>query len=304
MIDKLEDVFIWTEAYNCGELLTPFLSSYIKHNNLPIHVFGSAFDLNMAKLESPLIKKVGLSNLNFRGRINLENKILEGYKKGHKGTSVLWAYLIQSRKERFLMHIDADTIFLGDVVSFFFRDNQYSEFGLMGSRRPYKYRAYRKSGIDSFLLNRRPDTVNTDCFLFDKDLIPKSSSWLLERKIRGRRTSFFPVVDFFDPISFNILKYGGRIKYIDSPSQDKSGETNYNSDFFNRRINFAAVGSGINFYKNAKVEVPIGYRRFALASWSTYSKYVLGIDLGMELHDDPELISKLQRLDKVNWRLQ
>ena len=48
---------------------------------------------------------------------SIEEKILKGYKKGHKGTAILWDYLINSRTEKILIHLDSDTIFLNDIVT-------------------------------------------------------------------------------------------------------------------------------------------------------------------------------------------
>lgn len=299
------EVFIWTEAFNCGELLTPFLSSYLKHHQFPINVFGSDEDLRMIGIESDLVKKRPLSCPLQAKTSPVERRILKGYENGHIGTSVLWAHLIKTRTEQYLLHLDADSIFLGDVLSLFFEDNRYENYKLMGSRRPYLNRTYRKKGIDSFLLNRRPDVVNTDCFLFDRHYVSRWNTRLLEKRIQGKRTSLAPVVDFFDPISFEIMrKKGGSVYYLDSPDLGFHGVTNYDSPIFERRINFAAVGSGINFYKNPSVNVPEGYRNFALSSYATYAKYVLDLDIGIDPHDDVELITRLKSLDRENWRLR
>jgi hypothetical protein len=300
--NNLEDVFIWTEAFNCGELLTPFLSSYVKYHNQPINVFGSKKDLDLISVNSPLIIRREFSKTD-TNQVRVEENILKGYKKGHKGTSILWTHLIKERKESYLLHIDADTLFLGDVISHFCENDHKRDFDLLGTRRPYMWRGYRKTGLDGVLLNNRPDTVNTDCFMFDRRLVQKTHKWLLERKIRGKRTGFLPVVDFFDPIAFDIIKKGGEVYYLDSPNAGRSAKTNFESEIFNKRINFAAVGSGINFYKNPEIVVPIGYKNFALSSWATYAKYILDIDLNIEIHTDYELISRLKRLDKINWKL-
>lgn len=299
------NVFIWTEAFNCGELLTPFLSSYLKHHRQTINVFGSIEDLNMISINAEQIRKHPLSDSNRPEIIETERRIINGYEKGHVGTSILWAHLIKTRTEQYLLHLDADSIFLGDVLSLFFEDNLYENYKLMGSRRPYLNRTYRKKGIDSFLLNRRPDVVNTDCFLFDRHYVSRWNTRLLEKRIQGKRTSLAPVVDFFDPISFEIMrKKGGSVYYLDSPDLGFHGVTNYDSPIFERRINFAAVGSGINFYKNPSVNVPEGYRNFALSSYATYAKWVLDLDIGIDPHNDVELITRLKSLDRENWRLR
>lgn len=298
------NVFIWTEAYNCGELLNPFLSSYLEHHHHAINVYGSNDDLDMISIKSALIKKCSLSASKQSEIIQTERRIIKGYEKGHVGTSILWAHLIKTRTEQYLLHLDADTIFLGDVISLFFEDNRYKNYKLMGSRRPYLNRTYRKKGIDSFLLNRRLDVVNTDCFLFDRHYVSRWHTRLLEKRIQGKRTSLAPVVDFFDPISFEIMRKGGSVYYLDSPDLGFHGVTNYDSPIFERRINFAAVGSGINFYKNPMVKVAEGYRNFALSSYATYAKYLLDLDIGINPHDDVELNTRLKSLDRENWRLR
>jgi hypothetical protein len=70
-----------------------------------------------------------------------------------------------------------------------------------------------------------------------------------------------------------------------------------------KRISFAAVGSGINFYNNSEVITSPGYKKFALASYSLYSKYILNRDLNIEILNDDLIISKLKKLDKLNWKI-
>ena len=104
------DVFIWTEAYNCGEILNPMLNSYIRHNKYPINIFGTENDLAYIKTQSPLLKHQNLKNT--KGLIKIENRILQKYKHGHKGTAELWSHIITNRPEKYYLHLDSDTIFL------------------------------------------------------------------------------------------------------------------------------------------------------------------------------------------------
>ena len=104
----VKDVFIWTEAFNCGEILNPMLESYLYHHEYELNVFGTVDDFNEVNISSPLLI---YHNLNKNEKtLKLENKILNGYKSGHKGTSELWTYLISKRKERYFLHIDSDTV--------------------------------------------------------------------------------------------------------------------------------------------------------------------------------------------------
>ena len=300
---SMDKVFIWTEAFNCGEILTPMLSSYIKHNSNRIYVFGTKSDLEKVEITSPQIVLASIDELNTCESPNFERKILKSYKKGHKGTSKLWSYLIKFRPEQFFLHIDADTIFLGDTTSILVEAVASGKFALAGSRRPYFNRPYRKSGIDGWLLDRLPDTVNTDCFAFDKSYINTFPFWNLNRKIVGKRPLRNPVIDFFDPITFEIIRKNGKVLYVDSPDQGDIGIVNWESDFHTKRISFAAVGSGVNFFKNPHIKVPTGYRDFALSSYSLYSHYLLRKDIGLHMHNDENMIRKLSRLNTETWSL-
>jgi hypothetical protein len=297
-----EKVFVWTEAFNCSELLDPMLKSYLTHHNHKIHVFATEKDFEDVRITSPLIVREILSKSSIKGKI-VEKILLSKFKSGHSGTAYLWAHLITSRKEKIFLHVDADTIFvnesLNDLINAICQDN----YSLAGSRRPYKFRVYRRNGKDGQMLNLRPDVVNTDCFAFTLEYIKKFPKFWLRRKIKGKRISFRPIVDFFDPISFEIMSKGGKVKYMDSPENGSSSVTNNSSDFMQRRISFAAVGSGINIYKNPKIKTSKGYAKFALASYSLYSKEILGIDLGLESLKDMELVNKIRRLDKNTWRI-
>jgi hypothetical protein len=296
-----DNVFIWTEAFNCGEILNPMIASYLKHNDFILNVFGTSEDLKEVHSSSPLLKFHDLRKN--KKTIKIEKKILNSYKSGHKGTAELWSYLVRSRDERYFLHLDSDTIILDDVITELITYAKVDGYSLVGSRRPYLNRTYRKSGLDGVMLNRLPDVVNTDCFVFDKELISLKPSWNLRRKIWGKRPLSHPVVDFFDPISFEIINKGGKVCYIDSPNQGTQSVTNLRSDFHNKRISFAAVGSGLNFFKNPKTKTSLGYRDFALASYSLYSKWLLNKNIDIPPLDNPDLIGKLKKLNQDTWKL-
>lgn len=296
------EIFVWTEAFNCSEILDPMLDSYLTHHNHTIHVYATQNDFKKVETTSKLIKREVFSKEGIKGKI-FEKILLNKFKKGHSGTAHLWAHLIRTRKEKVFLHLDADNIFvketLNDLIDSVLKDG----YSLAGSRRPYKFRVYRKNGKDADNLSLRPDVVNTDCFAFNTDYITKFPKFWLRRKINGKRISLKPVVDFFDPVSFEIISKGGKVKYMDSNEKGSSSITDFSSDFMQKRISFAAVGSGINIYKNPNIKTSEGYARFALASYSLYSKEILGVDLGIESLGDMELISKLSRLNKKTWIL-
>jgi hypothetical protein len=279
------------------------LSSYITHNNYPIYVYGTISDINEVSIKSDLIifKTLPSKNRFFK---STEEKILKGYKKGHKGTAILWEHLIHSRKEKIFIHLDSDTIFVSEVITDLVNAIQYENNSIAGSRRPYKNRGYRKTGFDSKKLDLRPDSINTDCFAFTTKYISKRPRFWLRRKILGKRISLKPVVDFFDPVTFEIIEKKGGVKYMDSPHNGFSSTINYESNFMESRISFAAVGSGCNFFNNNVENIPKGYIDFALASYSLFANEFLQKDIGVPKLSDDRLSSKLSRLDRIKWILK
>jgi hypothetical protein len=293
--------FIWTEAFNCGELLQPFLNSFLKHHQSEINVYGFRSDLDKIKFEHPQVILHDLDGIFFNKK-PLSLLLEDSFKFGHLGTAILWSWLIKTRSETNFIHLDADTIFLGNVIEDFEAAISLG-YKIVGTRRPYRYRSYRKQGIDGWLLDKRKDTLNTDCFYFDTNKVRKIPFSLLVRMIQGRRIGILPVVDFFDPIIFRLLKKKQKILYIDSQNAGFNSQSNPNSEFHEKRISFAAVGSGINFYKNPEVVTSPGYRGFALASYSLYSATILGLELPIEPLNDVNLKNKLEKLDKEKWDL-
>ena len=294
-------LFIWTEAFNCGELLDPFLKSYFAHNYHEINVYAFKNDLEKVEFNHPKLILHDLDGVNYKKK-NLINLLAKAYKKGHLGTAVLWSWLVKTRSENILAHLDADTIFLGNVVE----DLEVAislGYDLAGTRRPYRFRKYRKEGIDGWLLNRRKDCLNTDCFYFNKSKLKRIPFFWLVRMIRGRRIGLLPVVDFFDPIVFYLLKKKRKILYFDSPNSGFYSKNNLNSQFDSKRISFTAVGSGINFYKNPEIITSPGYKSFALASYSLYSEYILRKKIPVDPLQDRNLQQKVEKLNIEKWDL-
>jgi hypothetical protein len=302
-MSSVEEYFIWTEAFNCVEILEPFLESFRTHHAHPIHVFTSPE-------EKALVPKIdGVRVLtpsdNWLTCILFcsSKRIAKGYTKGHLGTARLWSNIFRTRKEKILIHIDADTIFVGECIQPIIEEIKQGT-DICGTRRPYFYRSYRKKGRDGKLLDKHPDLVNTDLLGIRNLSLPRRFSPLFTRNIRGKRPLRYPVVDFFDPITLSIAYGGGRLRYLDSPLQGSRGVNQLDSPIFMNRISFAAVGSGLNFFKNPKIVTSSGYRDFALSSFSLYSKYILDCDVGIPTLGDAELIQKISKLDKETWTLR
>ena len=72
------NVFIWTEAFNCVEILPPFLESFIKHHKLEINVVVAESEINLV----PRVKGVNAislkPNLNSNFFRNHEKYVIDG----------------------------------------------------------------------------------------------------------------------------------------------------------------------------------------------------------------------------------
>jgi hypothetical protein len=219
------------------------------------------------------------------------------------GTARAWANIIANNHAKYYLHLDADQIFLSNLIDeivFKLREG----FDLVGTRRPYFHRPYRKTGKVAFALDEMPDAVNTDLLGFSRNVMGNLWSPLAVRRIRGRRTSLRPVIDFFDPIFFRALDRGAKVFYLDSGDTAPRGETNFESVYYQSRILFAAVGSGMHFWRNPDAISSPGYKEFALESYSLWHKYMKGSPIGHPTLEAPELEGRLKRLNRREWKLK
>lgn len=306
------EYFIWTEAIGCGEILPPCLESFLRHHDEKIHVFGYPEDLVNLPKSNQVVPMQILDDASDSKRANyltFSNELKIAYKNGHEGTALLWAKIISNQQEELLIHLDSDTIFLKDVVSPILKKLREG-FGIVGSRRPYKeqvrngnVKGYRRL---QFYFYR--DAVNTYAFGFNRKVIQETSYAKIQEKIMSRYSNrlfqrLFPVIDFFDAVTFRIAKANG-IFYLDSKDQQRSGTHDRFGKFERSMISFAAVGSGCHFYKNPQVKTSESYREFALSSYSLYSEYLLDKKIGFPPLDSPYLVNLLERLDKNTWTLK
>lgn len=298
---ETKDSYIWTEALGCGEILPPMLNSFLYHHNHKINVFIYQEDLSYLPRDPRVIPRI-ITNM---GNSLLSREQLEkAFSRGHEGTALLWASIIEQQKNDKLIHLDADSIFLGDVVTELL--NVEGSFTVIGSRRPYRY-SKATFGLRKLQLFFTPDAINTHCFLFEPNQLsldlPELKRLILARKRTITEKLFRPVVDFFDPVTFILRKKGG-IYYMDSESQSRHGDYSRFGPFESKMISFSAVGSGSAIYKGKTVVASDSYRKFALASFALYSKYLLKNDLNLETLESSFLIEKLENLDMESWELR
>lgn len=319
--------YIWTEIYNCGKIGRIALQSFIKfHPNLKVHVYGYKKDFDYiipSKNIIPVIvpnKNIFFSLYNlflnrkkmFKGKIY--KQMLEiGFSKGHLGTAQLWSYIIQNRKETYLIHFDSDSIFLGNIIDEMISKSE--KYDLIGPIRNYKNNPFNIKYFENF-----ENVTATNCFLFNRKKIDKFSFNTLTQMCLGAYNPLnHKVIDFFDSISFNILKNNGTISFLDPDdvgacnikgSRDNKYSTinNYNTpfkiDYGNKLIHFSAVGSGMNIYNNKLVNMADSYKQYALDRYALYCKIFYNEDLGVDLSSYQDLINFFEKnvLPELEYR--
>lgn len=302
--------FIWTEAIGCGAILRPFLESYAAHHDTPIHIIGYERDLEDLPRTGQFIPLVignpreGTTAPDSELRVS-KNLVENAYESGHNGTALVWAMLAKERSEEILIHLDADTVFLGNVVDPVV-EVALKGYGLVGTRRPYRHSRANKSRWQRLATHFMADTVNTHCFAFRRDLLDESlrDLHMLMRGAHPNRAIgvLFPVIDFFDRVSYRLMRRGG-VFYLDSEDQGRHGEHTHESPHESKMITFSAVGSGYAFSRNPRADVPETYKHYAMKSYSLFANNLLGIKVDYEQLDNEFVKSQLSRLDRNSWTL-
>ena len=298
--------YIWTEVFNCAEIGKLAISTFFKyHKTLKLNVYG--FESDLEKIDDyPNLNKVFLpKKTSLFSKILSENKLKKYFKKGHLGTAHLWNHIINNQNEDILLHFDSDVIFRGELINSMLK---YSDqYQIIGPARPYKKNA-NNLNINSDL----PDVCQTCCFLFNKKFISNYNNNKLRRMIQGSYNPLgFSVIDFFDPIMFDIIFNGGKTFFLDFDTVggvNNSGsrknkfkeindyETDFKIDFGEKLIHFSAVGSGLNFFHNTySSKIPKSYVDYAIDRYALYSKIYLNKDIGINLDKYSRLINFLKK---------
>lgn len=293
----MNKTFIFTEVVNCGKIGKIAISSFTRnHPKEKLHVYGTSTDFKWINKHKNLI--FHNVDIEFDDFFTLNNKFpflhkhlfSEHFNRGHWGTANLWARLIDERKEKYIIHFDSDVIFRHEAVSDIF--NRFKKgFDLVGPIRNYKHNPNRRDDV-----RHLKDVVQTVFFGFNRERIGK---WPLKTLIKMCRGAYNPlghsVIDFFDPVMFDIISNGGSVAHLSSRDYggtNRKGQISRHSSINNyvafgaKLIHFAGVGSGQNFYNNkAKIiDVPKSYVDFALERYSLYVKLFYNEDCGIEFN--------------------
>lgn len=269
--------FIFTEAYNCGIILRKCLESFFKyHPDETVNVFGTAKDF----------KELG----KFKGveyfELSEDLELKECFKHGHLGTAHIGARVINefSAGHDFIVHFDSDVIFRRESMSLLY-DGIEKGYSLIGPRRCYKNNMNNRKDLGEL-----KDVTQTYFYAFDKTKITPRSFQELRQMIVGFYNPLnHPILDYFDPVSFDIISNGGEVLFLDvddvgglteSGTRDNAlCELNKDMDFGAHLVHFAGVGSGMKFYHKGLESASSDYSSWAISRYALYSKTILSIEL-------------------------
>jgi hypothetical protein len=279
-----QDFFIFTEAYNCSDILKNCLKSFYKYHDDVIYVFGTENDIKSLSEFNKIVPIV----------IGVGTVVDRAYSHGHLGTARIFSEaILKYSQSKYLIHFDSDLIFKKECLSNI-KQKFLNGYDLVGPVRPYKHNLNGRDDI-----RHLQDVVATCFFGFNKDKITSKNLDELMYQINGMPFEGNPTLDFFDYVSFDIIKNGGVPFYFDyeetgGPSQtgnrvNKYGKLNEDIDCGDWFIHFAGIGSGSKIYKNGLQQTHSGYANWALKRYSLYKKLIENVDIPNIQYDSEKL---------------
>ncbi len=267
---QLNKIFVYTEAYGCGLILKKCLESFFKyHPNEIVNVFGTSKDF----------KELGkFKNIEYH-ELSEDKELFECFKHGHLGTAHIGTRAIKefSGDCNYIIHFDSDVIFRKESISLL--SNKIKEgYDLIGPRRCYKNNMNGRTDLSNL-----SDVSQTYFYAFNKNKIGNYDFQTLRNMIVGFYNPLnHPILDYFDPVSFDILKNGGKICFLDVDQvggltengnrNNKFARLNSDMDFGENIIHFAGVGSGMKFYFKGVENVAKSYVDWATKRFALYYK--------------------------------
>ena len=167
--------------------------------------------------------------------------------------------------------------------------------------RNYKYNPNNRDDV-----RHLPDVVQTLCFAFNRELIGNYNEQTLTRMCKGAYNPLgHPIIDFFDPVSFDILNNGGKISFLNhddvggvnqegsrvNKHKHNNGNTPFKIDFGEKLVHFSGVGTGMNIHTNKNVNVPSSYASYCLDRYALFCKIFYNEDVGIDVSQYKDLLN-------------
>lgn len=265
----MDNFYIFTEAFNCGKILSVCLESFHKNHDLKIHVIGTTKDFKDA---GDIINHPNNVLVNWDNNLDAKNR----WETGHSGTALSFATAMRglSHEKKYVIHIDSDCFFKEESISEI-ADMLNSGYDIVGSPRPYKNNLSGVRGLDS-----TPDCVSTYLMGVNVHKIPGYDFETLVKMCGGWASpTGHRVLDFFDPVTHAIISNGGRVGFLDikkyggidiSGSKENGFPSNLNFDCGEKIAHFGGVGSG-KAVADKLSSPPKGYADWAYYRWNFFS---------------------------------
>ena len=288
-------MYVFTIAVGTPKVTRMMLDTYLKHHNHPIHVYCSQDDREILK---SFYKDSKIINYKV-----VSSQIERLFEQGHLGTSTLYADIIlDDTIEDKLCHIDTDLIFRQEALSLIL-DKFEEGYSLIGPVRLYKNNPNNRSDCEY-----RPHVTQTYFFGFDKSKITKRPHHTIQRMAQGFAIDSQPVIDFFDPLAFDILQNKGRVVHVDYRLVGGFSEDSlkHNLHPFEREdldwgshvVHFGGGGTGERVYRGEGRSVSPSYASWACERYKMISNLFSLENVLFELDS-----SKLKLHDKVKGNL-
>jgi hypothetical protein len=265
----MQNTFVFTEAFNCGKILSVCLESFHKHHDTKIHIIGTSRDFLEA---GEIINHPNNILINWDTNISAKEK----WSSGHQGTALAFASVLKGdlHTNQYVIHIDSDCFFKDESISDIIGMLQ-NGYDIIGSPRPYKNNLSGVKGLDN-----TPDCVSTYLMGVNTLKIPSYDFETFTRMCGGWASpTGHRVLDFFDPVTHSIISNGGKIGFLDTTNYggiDLKGskfngfESNLNFDCGKKIAHFGGVGSGKAVADNLSAP-PKGYADWAYYRWNFFS---------------------------------
>jgi hypothetical protein len=257
---------IFTEIVGVAEIGEVMLKSYLKYHMDPICVYCSEEDRDY------LSKNIDSAIVEYR---IVNDDVLNAYKQGHLGTAKIYADIFLDSIIEDIIHIDSDVVFKKESISLI--KNRLAEgYALVGPIRRYKENPNNRPDCEY-----RENVVSTFFFGFKKSYVTKRSKDLLTSMVVGNSIDGQPIIDFFDPVSFDILQNGGKIYHLSRQKVGGFSETGSDSNIGNflncdleygeNMIHFAGIGSGFRKFRGNAPYMSEGYSLWAVERYKMFS---------------------------------
>lgn len=267
---------IFCIAHNCGEIAKKAIESFRKYHSDEVTIYCTPKDFKSLK---------HIENINFFETVS-DSAVSNSYQHGHMGTAYVWAKLISKQWQdcQYLIQFDSDVVFLENCIDEI-KNKLLNGYDLIGPRRSYKNNPHNNPQYEEF-----QDVLSTYLIGINVNKVTQRDFHTMQMMCGGFQNPLgHVVIDFFDPVSFDILHNGGKIFYLDKETygstdengkkENSHGKMNLMMDYGSKIAHFAGIGSGMSFFNNGGGTVPQGYIDWSLKRYAMYVKLFYNRDL-------------------------